>query len=130
LNTVYHCCFLNFVDDIEKIKNNALYGKRFVVEGKINFWPRDKESKDSYEHFSVDLQDSTDIKNTWRLDVDVESLSREPRRFVKENCDAYFGHCQGRAFGVIGILEKENSYSISTLGMRIEHIEFLPYALD
>lgn len=126
LNVTYDCCFLTF-GDIRELEKHALYGKRFAVEGEINFWPRDPESGES---FSVDLKDVDDPNNTWRIDVDIESLNREQRRFIRQNCNAYLGHCKGLIYGVIGLLEKDLGGASGDLGMQIEYIDLLAHSLD
>ena len=122
MNRQHHCCSLKFINDSEA-KNHALYGKRFVVEGVLKWWPRDQGAD---ERFSLEERDRSDAKNTWVIDADIESLPRNQRNFLRSNCNAFFSECKARAFGIIGVLDRRISEETGILGMQIERVQLLP----
>lgn len=81
LNSKYECCFSAFTDATEALKH-PLYGKRLHVQGKIISSKERGESE-----FWVEAQDTADEKNVWHLDVDIESLTRQERSFIKSQCN-------------------------------------------
>jgi hypothetical protein len=95
------CCLGDYTDAIEAPKH-PLFGKRFVVQGRIAYFPTDLEEK-TEEHQWLELRDSTNQKDTWQLEVDLESLSRAERSLIRAHCA--FADCVGEFFGVIGRVE-------------------------
>lgn len=119
------CCFLDYTTAIEAPKH-PLFGKRFVVHGRIIYFPTDLEEK-GVEHQWLELRDATNQKDTWQLEADLGSLRREERALIRANCA--FAHCVGEFFGVIDRLEKSGeleAHGLQSLGLQIEYMELSP----
>jgi len=123
LNSKYKCCFLEFTDATESPKH-ALFGKRFVVQGMIVYFPTDLKEQQE-DHIWLQMQDAVDEKNTWHLDADVESLKRQERTFIKSQCKVpfTFDGCPGQFFGVI---ERVQHGELEVLGLQIEYMTLSP----
>jgi hypothetical protein len=123
------CCLNDYTDAIEAPKH-PLFGKRFVVQGRIVYFPRDLEEK-MEEHQWLELRDATNQEDTWQLEVDLESLSRAERSLIRANCA--FAHCVGEFYGVIGQVEKggalEVLHGLQARGLQIEYMELSPWEL-
>jgi len=106
LNAQHKCCFLEYTNAIEAPKH-ALFGKRFRMRGKLTYHPIDYDDK-MEEYLSLETKDATNALNTWYLDVDAESLSREEREFIRAHCKFLFAfdECIGEFFGAIGRIER------------------------
>lgn len=100
-----------------KMAQHVLFGKRFRVRGEIRYHPTDYENK-LEDHLS--LMDETN----GYLNVDTESLSREERAFVRNQCN--FDACQGEFFGVMGVARRDQ---VQSLGLQIEYMKISPREL-
>lgn len=122
------CCLLDYTNAIEAPKH-PLFGKRFVVQGSIVYFPTDLEEKRE-EHQWLELRDATNQKDTWQLEADLGSLSREERALIRANCA--FNHCTGEFLGVIGRIEKAGeleAHGLQSRGLQIEYMELSPREL-
>lgn len=106
LNSKHHCCILDYTDPTEAPKH-PLFGKHFVVDAKIMYFPTDFDARDE-EHIWLEMQDTVDRKTTWHLDADFESLNREERSIIRSQCKVPYtlDGCVGQFFGVIGRIQK------------------------
>lgn len=123
LNLKHHCCMLDYTDATEA-PEHPLFGKHFVVDAHIMYFPTDFDARDT-EHIGLEMQDAVDHKNTWHLDADFESLSREERAFIRSQCKVPYTPygCAGQFFGVIGRIERGN---LEVLGLQIEYLMLRP----
>lgn len=123
LNSKHHCCMLDYTDATEAPKH-PLFGKHFIVDANIMYFPTDFDTRDT-EHIGLEMQDAVHEKNTWHLDADFESLSREERAFIRSQCKVPYtpDGCAGQFFGVIGRIERGN---LEVLGLQIEYLMLSP----
>lgn len=105
--------------DVSKWSKHPLFGKRFRMDAEVQFHPTDFESK-LLEHTTLSKSDAT---STWQVEADTESLSREERTFVKDQCEPLFEACHGEIYGLIGIITRDH---MPALGIQIEHMEITP----
>ena len=113
LNVEHHCCSLDYTSKPEAPKN-PLFGKRLRVRGELRYHPTD--FKNGTESF-LSLEKEADQNTHGYLDVDIESLGREERAFIRANC---LEDCLGEFFGTLGRIEKGRR---EILGLQIEHMD-------
>jgi hypothetical protein len=119
------CCLLDYTNAVE-VSNHPLFGKQFVVQGRIVYFPANLEEK-TVERQWLELWDATNQKYTWQLEVDLGSLSRAERALIRAKCA--FAHCDGEFFGVIGPLEKAGeleAHGLQSRGLQIEYMKLSP----
>jgi hypothetical protein len=113
LNAEHHCCSLAYTSHSEAPKH-PLFGKRLRVRGELRYHPTDFKTRT--ESF-LSLEKEPDQNTPGYLDVDIESLGREARAFIRANCS---DDCLGEFFGTIGPIEKGRQ---EILGLQIERME-------
>lgn len=107
-----------------KTPTHRLFGKRFRVKGVVGYHPINFKNE-LPERVSLESWDANDPKNTWGLEADLESLGREERAFIRNQCEYLsLNSCPGEFFGVIGIIRRGEF--LESLGMQIEYIELSP----
>ena len=123
LNSKHHCCILDYTDPTEAPKH-PLFGKHFVVDAKIMYFPTDFDARDE-EHIWLEMQDTVDHKTAWHLDADFESLNREERSIIRSQCKVPYtlDGCVGQFFGVIGRIQRGK---LKVLGLQIEYMKLSP----
>ena len=114
LNVEHHCCFLLDYKSNPQVPQHPLFGKRLRVRGELHYHPTD--FKNGAESF-LSLETEPDRTRYGYLDVDMESLGREERAFIRANC---LDECVGEFFGTIGPIENGRRH---ILGMQIERME-------
>lgn len=114
------CCLLDYTNAGE-VSKHPLFGKQFVVQGRIVYFPANLEEKTGERQW-LELWDATNQKYAWQLEVDLGSLSRAERALIRAKCA--FAHCDGEFFGVIGPLEKAGeleAHGLQSRGLQIEY---------
>ena len=56
------------------------------------------------EHTTLGKDDTT---STWQVEADTESLRREARAFIKDQCEFLFEACHGEMYGLIGVVTRD-----------------------
>lgn len=114
LTVEHHCCFLLKYESKPEGPQHPLFGKRLRVRGELHYHPTDFTN--GAESF-LSLETEPERKTHGYLDVDIESLAREERAFIRANC---LDDCLGEFFGTMGPIENGRR---EILGLRIEHME-------
>lgn len=113
LNVEHRCCSIDYASNPE-VPQHPLFGKRLRIRGELRYHPTNFNSRtESFLSVAKELDQST----PGYLDVDIESLGREERAFIRANCAE---GCLGEFFGTIGRIERGGQ---EILGLQIEHME-------
>ncbi len=113
---------LEMIED-SKWSKHPLFRKRFRVEGEIEFHPTNFESKLA-EHITLGMTEvlngSTDF---WQIEANAESLSKQERAFIKNQCISILEFCRSEVFGVIGVPTRDQ---VASPGLQIEYMKISP----
>lgn len=112
------------LDSVEQsqMSKHPLFGKRFRVQGIVGYHSIDFKNEHP-EGVYFYAEDASDPNNHWDMAVDIESLGRDERAFIKNQC-RLIDECSGEVFGVIGVIG-EGEF-LQSLGMQIEYMEISP----
>lgn len=108
-----------YLNEESKWSKHPLFGKRLRMDAKVQFHPTNFEDKLS-EHTTLRKDDA---KTTWQIEADTESLSREERAFIKDQCEYLLEACHAEIYGLIGVVTRDQ---LPSPGVQIEYMEISP----